>query len=171
MISTAIARVTGIIMLAYTNRITAISHRHQHDSTRAKVEHATEFSLVDDSGDHVLNFGAPVHGRRLDSTKTLRLNFKAFGATHSYHLHRSPSVLSETTKFYRYNQANGGYDIHDAAGHEARLFSSEGVALTFLAHDKIKGRVLLHNRHEDNNVKFENKFLFSGARIMCERVR
>ena len=169
--SKAIARVTGIMILACTTCIAAISNRHQHGSTHAKMEHVTEFSLVDDSGDHVLNFGAAGHGRRLDSTKILRLNFKAFGASHSYLLHRSPSVLSETTKIYRYNQANEGYDIHDAAGHEAPLFSSEGVALTFLAHDKIKGRVLLHNRHENNNVKSENKVSLSGARIMCERVR
>ena len=63
------------------------------------------------------------------------------------------NTCNKTTKIYKYNQANQGYDIYDAAGHEARLFSAEGVALTFLAHDKIKGRVLLHNRHENNNIK------------------
>ena len=165
--NTTIGRVI-VALLACANGIqagAAINHGRQYDPAHAKIESATEFSLLDDSGEHVLSFGAAIHGRRLASTKKLHLKFKAFGTSHSYHLRPSPSVLSGTTKVYSYNKARADYHIYDAAGDEARSFSSKGVALTFLAHNKITGTVLLHNRYE-NNKQFD-KYSHVGALAFC----
>ena len=107
------------------------------------TEPATEFSLLDDFGNHVLNFGAAAHRRRLDSTNKIRLKFKAFGSSHEYHLDRSPSMLVSETKIYKYK--DGSYRKFEAP-EEAHSFSSKDAALTFLSHNKIMGSVVLHNR-------------------------
>ena len=144
-----IAKITAIVVAWYTTGVAATSRLAIHHDPEQVIPEvfATEFSLLDDAGDHVLNFGAARHGRRLDSTNKIRLKFKAFGTSFEYHLYRSPSVLLPSTKIYAFNKAKGHYHKQNVT-EESRSFHSPDfdAALTFLSHDKITGTVLLHNR-------------------------
>ena len=159
---TAIAKITAILLVC-TNGIAA--HSHYVPTTE---ESATEFSLLDDAGDHVLTFGAANHGRRLDSTKKIHLKFKAFGSSFEYHLHPSPLMMVPETKIFSYNKQAGHFHKFDAP-EEARSFTTEArdAGLTFLKHNKITGTVLLHNRYE----KFAFQFTWDwfGCRMSVRK--
>ena len=151
---TAIFRITAVLWACMVTSKSGVfttgmpvQGKHQHEPTHTITESATEFSLLDDAGDHVLNFGAARHGRRLDSTSKIHLKFNAFGTSFIYELHRSPSVFAADTKIYAYDKTYESFHKFDAP-EEARSFSSEvfDAALTFLSHKKITGTLLLQNR-------------------------